>query len=232
MRGCAASQGCGFVKKLVIFDMDGTLVDNTGLAVAAARDGLQDYYAARGEDPLIPTREQVRSLVGLPAPEYFAGLLPEAGRTPANRREILARVQAREEQRLVAGEGRMYPGVPLVMTHLRETGCRIGIASNCMAGYLEGNLRYVLDRSWFDAAYCLDHRSSKAGNVALILATLGCSSGVMVGDRTGDIEAGQANGLITVGAAYGYGGPEEIREAEYRIEKIGELPGLLKKILY
>lgn len=217
------------MKKLVIFDMDGTLVDNTGLAVAAARDGLQDYYAARGEDPLIPTREQVRSLVGLPAPEYFAGLLPEAGRTPANRLEILARVQAREEQRLAAGEGRMYPGVPEVMALLRESGYRIGIASNCMAGYLEGNLRHVLDRSWFDAAYCLDHRPAKAENVALILATLDCDSGVMVGDRAGDIEAGRANGLITVGAAYGYGGRSEIQGADHEINDITKLPGLLLK---
>ncbi len=230
MRGCATGQVCGIVEKLVIFDMDGTLVDNTGLAVAAARDGLRDYYAARGEDPPIPTREQVRSLVGLPAPEYFAGLLPEAGRTPANRREILTRVQAREEQRLVAGEGRMYPGVPEVMEGLRESGYRIGIASNCMDGYLSGNLLYVLDRSWFDAAYCLDHRPTKAGNVALILATLGCGSGVMVGDRTGDIEAGRANGLITVGAAYGYGGPEEIRGADHEIDDIAELPELLLKL--
>ncbi len=213
--------------KIVIFDMDGTLVDNTDLAVGAARDGLRDYFLARGQKPVLPTREQVRSLVGLPAPEYFARLLPEADRTPANRREILERVQAREEERLAAGEGKVYPGVPEVMLWLKEAGFSIGLASNCMAGYLEGNLEHVLKREWFAATACLEQCPTKIENVALVLSELGASPGVMVGDRSGDVEAGRANGLITVGAAYGYGNRLEILDADHRIGAIGELKELL-----
>ena len=215
------------MEKIVIFDMDGTLVDNTALAVGAARDGLRDYYLARNLEPVIPTREQVRSLVGLPAPEYFARLLPEADRNPANRREILERVQVREEERLAAGQGKMYPGVPGVMAWLKEVGYAIGLASNCMAGYLDGNLDHVLAREWFSAAFCLDHRPTKRENVALVLERLHGAGGVMVGDRDGDIEAGRANGLVTIGAAYGYGGPGEIGAADHEIKDIAELPELL-----
>jgi phosphoglycolate phosphatase len=218
------------LKNIVIFDMDGTLVDNTSLAVAAARDGLRDYYSARDLDPPLPTREQVRSLVGLPAPEYFAGLLPEESRTEENCREILERVQAREEERLAAGEGRMFAGVPEVMARLRKAGYAIGLASNCMAGYLEGNLAHVLDRGWFDSTACLQQRPTKIENVALVLAELGAESGVMVGDRFGDVEAGRTNGLITVGAVYGYGEPEEIQLADHAIGAIGELPELLLRL--
>lgn len=217
------------MQKIIVFDMDGTLVDNTGLAVAAARDGLRDYYRARGADRPLPTREQVRALVGLPAPEYFAGLLPAEDRTPANSREILERVQVREENRLAAGEGRMYPGVAQVLPELRSAGWTVGLASNCMAGYLEGNLHHVLDRSWFDAACCLDHRPTKTENVAWILERLGGTGGVMVGDRLGDIQAGKANGLVTVGASYGYGAPGEIRSADHRIRSFRQLTSLLEK---
>jgi adenosylhomocysteine nucleosidase len=212
---------------MIIFDMDGTLVNNTGLAVAAARDGLRDYYLARDLNPVLPTLEQVRSLVGLPAPEYFACLLPEADRSPGNRREILNRVQAREEERLAAGEGKMYPGVPEVMAWLTEAGYSVGLASNCMAGYLAGNLEHVLDPGWFASTACLEQCPTKIENVAWVMSKLGSSSGVMVGDRLGDMEAGRANGLVTVGAAYGYGDRSEILEADHRIEAVGELPGLM-----
>ena len=216
------------MKKIIIFDMDGTLVDNTGLAVAAACDGLRDYYRARNLEPSIPTREQVRSLVGLPAPEYFAGLLPEESRTADNCREILERVQAREEERLAAGEGRMFPGVPEAMAWLKEAGYSIGLASNCMAGYLEGNLEHVLDRDWFGSTACLAHRPTKIENVTLVLSELGAVSGVMVGDRFGDVEAGRSNNLVTVGAAYGYGDRSELLDVDHRIEEIGGLPGVLQ----
>jgi phosphoglycolate phosphatase-like HAD superfamily hydrolase len=218
------------LEKIVIFDMDGTLVDNTGLAVGAARDGLRDYYLARKLQPVLPTREQVRSLVGLPAPEYFARLLPEESRSQANCREILERVQVREEERLAAGQGRMFAGVPGVMTWLKKEGYSIGLASNCMAGYLEGNLAHVLDRAWFDSTACLAQRPTKIENVALVLSRLGAVSGVMVGDRASDVEAGRANGLISVGTAYGYGDRREILEADHLIGGIGELPDLLQRL--
>jgi phosphoglycolate phosphatase len=216
--------------KAIIFDLDGTLVDNTDLAVAAARDGLCDYYHARGGEAVEPDREVIRSLVGLPAPQYFAGLLPEEERTTANCAEIQAKVQEREEQRLAAGEGRMFPGVPEVMERLIKSGYRIGLASNCLAGYLKGNLNYVVDRNWFQVALCLSDQSSKVGNVALALDALECEAGFMVGDRRGDMEAGKANQLLTIGALYGYCTHDELLSADYELHDIKELPDLITNI--
>lgn len=49
----------------------------------------------------------------------------------------------------------------------------------------------------------------------------------MVGDRTGDIRAGKANGLPTVAAAFGYGNAEEWAEADFRADTMDELQTLL-----
>ena len=56
--------------RLVIFDVDGTLVDSQAEIMAA----MQLAYAAEGE--VMPTRQQVLSIVGLSLPEAFARLSP------------------------------------------------------------------------------------------------------------------------------------------------------------
>jgi phosphoglycolate phosphatase len=47
---------------------------------------------------------------------------------------------------------------------------------------------------------------------------------VVVGDRVHDIEAGRAVGARTVGCRFGFGGGDELREADWTIS---DLPSLL-----
>jgi HAD superfamily hydrolase (TIGR01549 family) len=58
-----------------------------------------------------------------------------------------------------------------------------------------------------------DGCSEKRQKVANTLRHLGVSAGVMVGDTPLDVDAGQFNGLATVGVTYGWVTPERVREA-------------------
>ncbi len=208
-----------------VFDMDGTLVDSAELAIRAAEDGLRDYYAARGLPPLLPGADEIRSLVGLPSLEYFARLLSPERRGDAA--EARRRIGAGECERLARGEGRLFPGVRETLQALREKGWRIGLVSNCGRPYLEANLRHLRLGEWVETALCLDDGATKSENVRQALLRLRCAGGVMVGDRAGDLEAGRANGLRTVGCLYGFGAPEELAEADATIGELAELLPLL-----
>jgi phosphoglycolate phosphatase len=213
--------------RCAIFDMDGTLVDSTELAYLAARDGLLDYYRERGLEPRLPSRAELTALVGLPSLEYFAGLLPPERRADAA--ALRALVSRHEREHLAAGRGRLFDGVWETLGLLRERGFRLGLVSNCGQNYFDANLEHLRLREVMDVAFCLDHLPSKIENVRAALAHLGCRDGVMVGDRRADIEAGRANGLRTVGCAYGFGTREELAEADFWIDAPRELPGVLER---
>jgi len=214
---------------IVIFDMDGTLANNETMTVRAAEEGLRDYFTARGETPVIPAPEQIRALVGLPALEYFAGLVPPVRRGDAE--AVMEYVERCEVARLRAGEGRLFPDVPEVLDTLRGRGLRLGLVSNCMRPYLEANLDHVLRREWFEIALCLDDHPTKTENAARAVEYLGGGPGAMVGDRGSDLEAGRAAGLGTVGCLYGFGRREDLATADRTIESIGDLPAVLEDIL-
>ena len=53
----------------------------------------------------------------------------------------------------------------------------------------------------------------------------------MVGDRIFDIQAGKQNGLLTVGAAYGFAENGELEQnADYIVKTTAELEALLMKL--
>lgn len=58
-----------------------------------------------------------------------------------------------------------------------------------------------------------DGSSAKREKVARTLRILGADGGVMVGDTPLDVDAGQFNGLKTVGVTYGWVSPARVRQA-------------------
>lgn len=207
--------------KAAIFDMDGTLVDSEALAFRSAEDGLREYWARRGLAALIPSRAEIRALVGLPSLEYFARLLPADRRGDAA--EVRTLVAGEEVRRLAAGEGRLYPDAAGTLVELRERGWKLGLVSNCGRIYFNGNLEHLRLREYVDAAFCLDDQPTKAANVKAALDLFGARHGFMVGDRKADLDAGSANGLKTVACTYGFGGVEELSGADFRVARLNEL---------
>ena len=68
---------------------------------------------------------------------------------------------------------------------------------------------------------------SKSQNLAELLQELQPERAVMVGDRLGDIRAGQDNGLPTIAACYGYGTEAEYAQADLHAASIDALKDLL-----
>lgn len=113
-----------------------------------------------------------------------------------------------------------YPGVPECLADLKEKGAKIYIVTNKRHA---ATVRIVKAMGWegfFDGVWSFDTfpgvRYRKPDLLAHLLQDLNVdpADAVMVGDTKGDIDAGKANGVHTIGVAWGYGTREELAEAD------------------
>ncbi len=211
----------------VAFDMDGTLVDSTEVAVQGARVGLERFFRDRGIEPLIPEAAEIRRRIGMPSLEYFAALVPPSYREEAQ--TIRNYVSAAEERLLAGGLVRVFPGALGVLGELRRRGYRLVLVSNCGPKYFRAVRSAAGLEDAFERAYCVEDapRGDKASALERALGELGSRAGVMVGDKKYDLDAARANGLRFVGCRYGFACDGELDGADAFVDDLRELPGLL-----
>lgn len=191
--------------RLVVFDVDGTLIDSQHVILAAMRRA----FAAAGEPA--PAREMLLSVVGLSLPEAMASLaphLPAAGthRLVAHYRESFA-----AQRRLGGAEAHapLYPGARAALERLAAaSGTRMGVAT----GKARPGLDYVFAlhdlAPFFVTTQTADGHPSKPhpSMLTTALAETGCAArdAVMIGDTEFDIAMGRAAGFATIGVGWGY----------------------------
>ncbi len=119
-----------------------------------------------------------------------------------------------------------YPGVPDWLQSLKAAGAKLYIVTNKRHAPTQGIVRKFGWDSLFDGVWSFDSfpgvKYKKPDLLAHLLATyaIAPSDAVMVGDTKGDVEAGRANGVYTVGVTWGYGSREELANANELKEKL------------
>ncbi|MBR2945455.1 MAG: HAD family hydrolase [Bacteroidaceae bacterium] len=111
------------MKKLVIFDLDGTLLDTIADLAAAANHALQ-----KAGFPVYDT-ETIRTFVGNGISKLLERALPEWARTAENvarlRTDFVPYYDAHN-----AEQSKPYPGVAALLLRLQERGMMLAVASN------------------------------------------------------------------------------------------------------
>ena len=205
--------------ELVIFDLDGTLVDS----IPDLTDAVNEFLRASGRPAL--AMEDVKRLVGKGARNLVERALGNG--TEEEVEKALAMFLAYNEAH-IADKTIMYPGVAETLHELRRQGIRMAVVTN-KTEFLSRKLLSVIgiDR-YFDiilGADSLPFRKPSPEPVLKALADLRIapSGAIMVGDSINDIAAGRAAGLATVGCTFGYGDDVELSQAEYLIDAMGQL---------
>lgn len=190
--------------KLVVFDVDGTLVDSQHLIVAAQAQAFS-------ENGLVaPGRREALSVVGLSLPQAFRRLAGEDGPI-AELSESYKR--AYDRLRLdPAHEEPLFPGMADLLASLRaRDDVRLGIATGKSRRGLDRMVAHHGWTGWFATTQSADDAPSKPDPTMLLqaMAEAGCppESTVMVGDTTFDIGMAVAAGAAAVGVAWGYHPP-------------------------
>ena len=121
-----------------------------------------------------------------------------------------------------------YSGVVARLNALKAAGCRLYIVTNKR----DAPTRRIAEKfGWnrlFDGIWSYDtfeERYRKDTLLAKILSDRGIAAGdaVMVGDTRGDVDAGKANGMATIGVTWGYGSRDELVDADRTFDSAREL---------
>jgi phosphoglycolate phosphatase len=215
--------------KLIVFDVDGTLVDSEDLIVAAQRAA----FLAHGLEP--PTRERSLSIVGLSLVQAMRVLVPDG---PA---ESLAEGYKTAFQRLRADPAYREPLFPGAAEILAELSGRDEVVLGIATGKSRRGVAHLLARHGWERVFATiqtaDDHPSKPHPAMLeqALAETGAAprDSVMIGDSTFDMAMARAAGIGAVGVSWGYHRPEALREtgAEAIVGSYRELRDHLRRTI-
>ncbi|MGA9421584.1 MAG: HAD-IA family hydrolase [Rhodanobacteraceae bacterium] len=211
---------------VVLFDLDGTLVDSAPDLIAAAALLCEEI----GSPP--PPAEALRRSVSAGGSAMLRCALP-GGTDNARIEALLPRFLELYSQG-IAVHTRLYPGISDVLDRLSDAGIAWGIVTN-KPGWLTRSLLDQLDLAGrFAALVCGDCLSVKKPDPATVryaceLAGAAVARAVVVGDDVRDVQAGRAAGTRTIAAAWGYldGGDPATWGADLVVKTPHELPGSL-----
>jgi len=191
--------------RLILFDVDGTLVDSPGLIVDAIRQAFVDC----GLDA--PSEEDARGVIGLSLAAAMAQLCPDPAQwgrlADAYRRAWRAREDA----------VRLVSGMDELIRWLRAQGAYLGIATGKSRRGLQRMLRLLGLEDCFDVVRTADDCPSKPhpAMVQECAEELGLSpqQAVVVGDAIVDVQMARAAGAQAIGVAWGCASEEGLLAA-------------------
>ncbi len=193
----------------LFFDLDGTLTDSKPGIVASIRHALR----AVGVEP--PPDDEIARLIGPPTQDAFAHLLGTTDRASIDRA-----VQAYRERFTSVGmfENSVYPGVLDGLGALRAGGFDMWVVTSKPQVYARTIVEHFGLRGFFREVYGPDLSGVRSDKGELIAYILGVerrrpADTWMIGDRMHDIVGAKKNGVRAAGVLWGYGSPEELRDA-------------------
>jgi phosphoglycolate phosphatase len=209
-------------RHIVVFDLDGTLVDSAPDIAGAANDTLAELGAA----PL--SLAAITHMIGDGAPKLMERALAAAGLT-LDIKEVMPRFMRHYDAhatRLV----KPYPGVIDTLTHLREHGYRLGVCTNKPYQATLMVLEFCNLEPYFSACIGGDSLPQRKPQKEPLLATIAQLDGapdqaVMVGDSATDLATAVNAGIPALIIPSGYG-MEEVT-ATPGFTSFADLPHLL-----
>ena len=210
----------------VLLDLDGTITDSG----PGIMNGFE--YAIKKMGGEVKDRSSLRRFIGPPLEESFGVLL---GYSPEDTAKAIGYYRDYYFNRGGINENTVYPGIEIVLSELKGRGKKLLVATT----KIEKGAKLVIEHfglgkyfAFISAANSTD-RKTKAQVIRYGLEEAGCtdiSKALMIGDRHYDIEGAKEVGLDSVGALWGYGSREELKEAgaTYLLNKPGEILNLFR----
>jgi phosphoglycolate phosphatase len=208
---------------VVLFDLDGVLADSR-----AAIAGCLNHALATGGFDTRPEPDLHRH-IGPPLPLAFAELLG----VPADSDAVAGCVARYRERYATASltDTVVTPGIGAALARLGERR-RLGVATSKPRAFAVPLLEALGLRDHFAVVVGPELSApveDKTTTVGAALRALGARGGAMVGDRSFDMVAARAHGLLAVGVTWGIGGADELLAAgaDVLVAEPAQLPAAL-----
>ncbi|SDD60963.1 phosphoglycolate phosphatase [Paracoccus isoporae] len=194
--------------KLVVFDVDGTLIDSEALIVGA----MEMAFEGVGMSPL--DRTQVLSIVGLSLPVAVGRLAPEAPLTQQD--AIVEGYRNAFLSRRIDSEAPLYEGARDCLDALAaRDDLVLGVATGKSRRGLDAMLDHHGLRGHFVTLQTADQHPSKPHPDMLLSACreagLAPGDALMIGDTEFDMEMADAAGCDAIAVSWGYHAPDALR---------------------
>jgi phosphoglycolate phosphatase len=213
-------------KFLLLFDLDGTLVDT----LPDLTNALNEVLSERGYAPLSP--QQVKPMIGDGMPALLARGFAARGADTAEAQAMQPRfVQVYEAN--AANLSRPYPGVPETLAALRERGYATAVCTNKPQHATGEVLRGMKLDGLFDGCAGGDRFAVKKPDPGRLLGLIDELGGVprraaMIGDSENDALAAHAAKLPLFLMRYGYARADPAELGANRVlDRFDELPAAL-----
>ncbi|WP_170328757.1 HAD-IA family hydrolase [Ruegeria arenilitoris] len=216
--------------RLVLFDVDGTLVDSQGSIVSA----MTACFDAQSLP--VPEREAILSIVGLSLPNAMAQLASEHSDS-VQHRLVEGYKEAYHAQRLEQGAAGspLYPGARDAIEALHAVPeVLLGVATGKSQRGLDALIEaHGLER-FFVTRQVADHHPSKPHPSMIDTARsetgVDAANTVMIGDTKFDMDMAHAAGVAGIGVTWGYHDRSVLDRATCIIETFDQLPRALDDI--
>lgn len=215
------------MKKLVIFDLDGTLLNTIADLAAATNYALTQFgYPTHSTDAY-------RFFVGNGINKLFERALPEADRTPENVLRIRSKFVPYYNIHN-ADLSRPYPGIEDLLNQLQQHHIQIAVASN---KYQEATAKLIgqyFPAIRFTAVFGQRENvptkpDPQVVNEIIQLAGVSKEEVVYIGDSGVDMQTGLNAGVTTIGVCWGFRPKSELQE--FQPDLLAEKPEDISRFL-
>jgi phosphoglycolate phosphatase len=194
------------ITPILLFDLDGTLTDPSSGILSCLRHALAEIGAE------IPPPAALQQCIGPPLRDALLSILGHeatADRALALFRERYGRTGL--------FENRLYPGIGQALQELSASATMF-IATSKPREFADRIVEHFNLARFFRATYGCGMNGELADKAELIRyiidrENIPASEAIMIGDRRHDILAARANGIRSIGVTWGFGSPDELREA-------------------
>jgi phosphoglycolate phosphatase len=204
----------------IIFDMDGTIWDNTPVFAASWTRAAKDM----GYD-VVFTPETLMGLFGKTMTEIADISIPDSD--PEKRYKTLELCEKYEIEDLTSSDvDTDYPGLGEALQQLSQR-TDLFIVSNCQSGYIETFFERSGFGKYFKDHICYgDNGLGKADNIKGLVEKNNLKKPVYIGDIQGDKDACDKAGVDFIWAAYGYG--KSVDSYVAKVDDISQLNDIIE----
>lgn len=217
-------------KKVILFDLDGTLTD-PGVGITNSV-----MYALEKYGIIVSDRSELYKFIGPPLMQSFENYYG-FDKNEAERAVSLYREYFRDRGIF---ENQVYDGIKQLLGTLKAKGKVVGLATSKPEVYAKQILEHFEldgDFDFISGSMMSGERTDKGEVIAWAVRLLGekqkqkytAEEMVMIGDREHDVIGARKNRITSIGVLYGYGSREELTEAgaDAVVSSVGELAEML-----
>lgn len=213
--------------KLVIFDLDGTLIDTINDLGSAV-----NHVLLSAGMPL-HTMEDYRLMVGGGIRNLVYRALPEEHKNDEKLLDSLLKEFVTYYSAHISDFSRPYDGMPELLKDLSERGkVRLAVASNKFQAGTQTLIERLYPEVAFDCVYGGRDGFPLKPDPAVVQGIMkecgvGSSSCIMVGDSAVDIKTAAAAGIASVAVSWGFRPAEAAEGATFKVSSVEKLKAVI-----